>query len=695
MPFTPPFHYQWQNPRLCKTIYPFRLEKLRDFLLFYREIDLWRELRSQPVDPQVGEAIRRARQDLQDRLETARKLLPDTKQRLKNLDSMQRSFTQRPEVRQLAARRAALKEKQARKTKELRPLRSSVAWYQKRAEQHPEVLESPAYLHRLAQLAEVEAACRPLEDGLAQIAAEEQALRDQAGLGTYDADRQALLEAIREQEKHIAELQTGLGRLPELGPAGEVTPGACVRWMLLAYERELLELDHAGLVRAVLERFDAEPGRFPRWLQYMVLHFSGMRYKSAHGSWASPQDLLQELRLQEKKDWLQHAAPEELEAAAQQAVAELQTRLAGAQPGPARRIQARITSLNNPLTRKTALKNYYSEIIPAQVQALSDDQALEGLKDLREQIPGWAWKEIVSRTRLRLETQDENWDTLTPEELRERYSAESARWREIMNYWTRKDITAWRKKHELTRALVVTRAVCNEIAEHILHLRGLQPGAGLTAKPAWYLRLQKKAAVNPAAFPDPPYLRLPGQRTAADFKSGASILWLGWVDRPPNMWQITRALPELTTLPPVDTHGGWVYSSAGGVYTRFRQAAVAGPGGGSHRRPRPAKVKQWLRWTHEAIVVEVAEMADGKPWVLTFETGEIGLRRRPLAELLNNPYVYVGYAPDGTVNTELLDTMLERSRLLPGRALRAPVTEQLRGAPRGKSRVSKVVPPEG
>ncbi|MFN2153535.1 MAG: hypothetical protein ACK2T5_18175, partial [Anaerolineales bacterium] len=33
--------FQWQNPILCKSIYPMREEKLRDFLVFFNEIDLW------------------------------------------------------------------------------------------------------------------------------------------------------------------------------------------------------------------------------------------------------------------------------------------------------------------------------------------------------------------------------------------------------------------------------------------------------------------------------------------------------------------------------------------------------------------------------------------------------------------------------------------------------------------------------
>jgi hypothetical protein len=46
----------------------------------------------------------------------------------------------------------------------------------------------------------------------------------------------------------------------------------------------------------VYQRFKKEPKRYPLWLQYMVVHFSGMRYASAHSSWADPKDLLIRLR---------------------------------------------------------------------------------------------------------------------------------------------------------------------------------------------------------------------------------------------------------------------------------------------------------------------------------------------------------------------------------------------------------------
>ena len=74
------------------------------------------------------------------------------------------------------------------------------------------------------------------------------------------------------------------------------------------YYQWLEKKDHAELMNLVFERFFKEPERFPLWLQYMVVHFSGMRYASAHGSWANPRDMLLSLRtldLQEdfKKSW--------------------------------------------------------------------------------------------------------------------------------------------------------------------------------------------------------------------------------------------------------------------------------------------------------------------------------------------------------------------------------------------------------
>ena len=49
LPLPATYHFQWQNPILLKDIYPMRLQKLRDFLLFYKEADLWAEYKNKTI----------------------------------------------------------------------------------------------------------------------------------------------------------------------------------------------------------------------------------------------------------------------------------------------------------------------------------------------------------------------------------------------------------------------------------------------------------------------------------------------------------------------------------------------------------------------------------------------------------------------------------------------------------------------
>ena len=44
-----PMYFQWQNEFLCKTIYPMREPKLRDFLVYYMEIDLWKQYKDKDI----------------------------------------------------------------------------------------------------------------------------------------------------------------------------------------------------------------------------------------------------------------------------------------------------------------------------------------------------------------------------------------------------------------------------------------------------------------------------------------------------------------------------------------------------------------------------------------------------------------------------------------------------------------------
>ena len=103
--------------------------------------------------------------------------------------------------------------------------------------------------------------------------------------------------------------------------------------------------------------------------------------------------------------------------------------------------------------------------------------------EMKSTFPKWAWKEIVRFTPLRVtEVSDLDWEKLTPQEEEERNAQQSNDIRAVMDAWENYDPSAWRDEHGRTLELIVTRAVCNEAAEHCQHIRGHLPPGGLARK---------------------------------------------------------------------------------------------------------------------------------------------------------------------------------------------------------------------
>ncbi len=667
MASNPNIHYQWQNPTLRKTIYPFREKKLRDFLLYYYEIDLCKQMLTATVDPRLATELLNEVKRVETELSLAKVKKQETDAALKALQAKHRETLRSIKVRQLAQRKINLEVKISGLRSTKRRLEGQVDWYRQHAPEHP-------YYEKWSR--ELQEVIAPYEAAQAELATVMKEYNKE--LAPFETETQALRKQGEDLRTRIRELSDELKRFPKLDASGAVNSRAAVRWLVLKYERDLTAKTHEQLLADILQRFDAEPERFPKWLQYMVVHFSGMRYKSAHGSWADPKDLLEAIRMEEVRLQVQKALPVELEKASTQATAELQKVKLSAAPSEKRPIEIQLTSLSNPVTRKTALLKYETAQAVDEVQKLSNQEVLNALEARKEQIPPWAWKEIVSRTDLRLEeVKDENWEELTYQERQERWKYENESWRQIMDFWERKDITGWRKQHELSLSLVVTRAVCNEIAEHIQHLRGNKPGAGLTSKPVWYLNSQKKDPTNA-------YFKRP--TSAADFKTGASILWLGWVDRMPNPWQIARPLAGIELVPSTArptkvkkrkadqaSDPQWKYAGSSS-FTRSAQVQVARPVPGKKKvKMVNQPVSQFLRWTHEATVISVERMADGRDYVLTFETGQIGVILRPLSHLVNSWDVFVGYVPPAPFEPPGLDKMIDRASILPTLPKPAPL----------------------
>jgi hypothetical protein len=526
------------------------------------------------------------------------------------------------------------------------------------------------------------------------------------------AEIDSLLKSAQEKEANqqatLAQIEQILG-LPEkdqllsLVEVASVSVRDIVRGKVEDYQHSLSQKTHDQLLEDIVQKFLQEPDRYPLWLQYMVIHFSGMRYQSAHGSWADPKDLLSSLRIKAVENELKRAGEDAVNALSEQKYYTYQS--------PAKRVrtlpdngadQPKLPKLalttdtrwrdkiehhlkglhpSRTYSRRKALLDLRIDEENYEIEKLTEQQALDELEQLKDDLPTWMWKEIVRLTNLRLKkVKDAGWETLTPDEADDRYAREMWAYNEILNKWKRQHLTGWREEHDRSYKLVVTRAVCNEVAEHIQHLRGHTPPGGLTAKPEWYLRKERDPLLS--RFADKPYLTK--ALTSADFRPGASILWLRWVNSEPNAWRITRPLTLKNgegLLPREVDSSGWLGQTGnnGNAFMRTANVTLVDEKG----QPTQKKETQWLRWIHEATVVEVAETADG-PTVLTFETAlpyedrrqsTIGIFKHMASNLryfvtqnvMNGSFV--GYIPEGDLPYPNLKEMLDWNRILRKKAL--------------------------
>ncbi|MGW8225739.1 MAG: LuxR C-terminal-related transcriptional regulator [Anaerolineales bacterium] len=658
---SPTYYFQWQNPVLEKTIYPFRDKKLKDFLLYFKEVDLWKSAENKPVDAKVSSALVRERTKVKAQLVRAKLQQEKVAKDLKALEQKNRQTASSQEVRKLVYERANLESKLASQKAKMNTVKRRVEWYTQFAPDHP-YFEKYRQEYALEQIS--------FDKLNNELKANENAYN--AIMGGFISEAKALNEKSEKLKANIQELTEQSKKLPSVDKNGEVSARAAVRWEVLQYEEQLAQKDQRELLQEILDKFDQDPQRFPIWLRYMVVHFSGMRYQSAHGSWADPKDLLESLKVEDLTQNIRALPKDELDKEVAKELDNLEkVKKTTQDKQELAKLERSIRLLNNQYQPQQVkgLLELQIERAQKEIQDMTENDVLDNLEAKKKQFPDWVWKEIASRTQLRLEVTDENWETLTKEETQRRWAWENNKWRGIMDAWERKDITGWRKQHERSLSLIVSRAVCNEVAEHIQHLRGLIPAGGLTSKPVWYLNNQKE---NPGEA----YFIRP--QTTDDLKCGASILFLGWVTKEPNAWQIAHPLSGADVLPEsaktstvnrrdiVKGKGDtWKYRIDGNKFIRTSQPFI-------NKVVNPPKVKtvkgpvikEWLRWTHEATVVGVVEMTDGN-YVMTFETGQIGVNLRPLSQILNRWDIFVGYIPEAAADPARLEGMLDVKKILP------------------------------
>lgn len=157
--------------------------------------------------------------------------------------------------------------------------------------------------------------------------------------------------AIKDLSPRAHRLKADLDYLPS--PKGVSAKSLARKWAAYRYSKlddQGNDLDHDALLARVVARFDSDPNfqRYPKWLRYMVFHFSGMRYQSAHGSYAPATDVIKRLKHDEVVSHTSAEKESDVATQSADAIKELEAELATTNKSNAKRrlaIQSRLTSL--------------------------------------------------------------------------------------------------------------------------------------------------------------------------------------------------------------------------------------------------------------------------------------------------------------------------------------------------------------
>ncbi len=687
---TAAYNFQWQNPVLLKDIYPMRLQKLRDFLIFYKEADLWAQYKDKDIATLAAEV-----KAYDDGMDLAR--ITEFK-KYTNL----KTYFMTKDVRSLFLKYKPIEEEamaQIQKNHDLfitswpKDIRGERSFIRMRMDSLKTQLgflrDRIRFLQRRLEGMPADHPSRPKDEAeynlkngsaLPMLLEEMEKLR-QFDV-TYDKVEGPKLEWYKLTKADPNYAVTEEEFLLKYDPKTPVTIKDIVRFKVEQYAKSLEGKDQYMLLEDIRARFAREPKRFPVWLQYMVIHFSGMRYKSAHGSWADPKDLLVRLRLDEVKKAQSALSDADVAAQCAQKIAQYE----GADPNKPALAKAadkqwkdkialhmQGVKANGPKSKRIGLEGLTAEEVKYEFMTMTTDQALAKLEAMKDKLPAWAWKWIVMLTSLRVNhVTAPGWETFTAEEDKVRFADPLY---PLFSKWATDNTGMWRPEHGRTQEIIVTRAVCNETAEHAQHIRGHLPPGGLTDNAARYVKLA--AEKTPGCYFIKP-------TEAKHYTQGASIFWLRYVNSEPSVWQIPKATQDENGngLVPAEFMGKrptpkagknapppvvpWTYKGL----TRTRTTIDA--------NKQKSTQNQWLRWIHEATVIEVTDTADGT-YVYTFETSLpddfagtscLGIFRNTLRWNLddgtedNYNRSFVGYVPEGQVPTENLKPLMDWNRII-------------------------------
>lgn len=732
--------FPWQNPVLRKEAYPYREEKLRDFLTTYMKIDLWDELSKSKIDADLAEdvlgqpglaanhtggvdqelvfqhvaqeimteksQVKNELDALEKKKKQKQKEFNQIKKQVKSHRKTKSKIDKQKPIKDLR-RKIYLFESKKKKLLEKMPSQSTINWYEKRKNQKPDEYNRfwQKNLSYQIELEKYDAEIQKLNQQYNQDHLIQQYQKKLEKLENTQKTATEALQEVNKKNKLVKKQSRNLGsfkvrkkkssRSVKANPQYSISAGTVVRWLLQQYEESLKAKGHKELLTMVIERFKADPARYPKELQYMVIHFSGIRYGIASATWSSPTRLLNLLKKRELKEKLSAQSEAEIAAAAKIAVAELEKEYKSLQnkkqAGVLKRkdkkklgkTKERLRQLKGPeamiakltkndlaredlfksrKSRREVLLTFQAEEAIQNIKNLTDEETLGLLNALQNEkwMPEWVWREIVRNTRLRWNVTDPKWRTMSKADKAE-YSSQdpvNREWRGILEVW-KKNRHDWRDKVTAESALLHSQLVCNEVSEYLQAARGIAIKPGLRSQVEWYERMSKISGFQS---------RLKQAPAKTDFQPGTSIFFMKWDDEGSSKMtekRVVKYAPHLKFTTPggkiINPHqshyelekGGWTYhvSDFKGqkAYLRTVLPPVSTEGGieitdmATDPNTDPHVRKQWLRWHHVTTVVEVPEK--GSDRVIVFDTGNIGIKERSLKKLVKNPYIFVGYTP--------------------------------------------------
>ncbi|NOH01591.1 MAG: hypothetical protein HND47_06305 [Chloroflexi bacterium] len=541
------YNFQWQNPQLLKDIYPMRLQKLRDFLVFYKEADLWAEYKNKDISTLAADVAEYEKGMDNTRAAEFKKystlknyfLTKDVSGffvKYKPIEPEAMALIQKNHDLFIASWPKDVRGERAFIQSRIESFKTQLGFLRDRIRYLQRQLEGMTPEHPNRSKVEAEYKLKN-ESALPMVLEEMEKLRQFEE--TYDKLETPKLEWYKLTKADPNYKTTEEEFLVGYDPKTPVTVKDIVRLKVEQYAKTLEGKDQYQLLADIRARFEKEPKRFPLWLQYMIVHFSGMRYKSAHGSWADPKDLLVRLRLADLQKEQLALSDADVAAKCQEKIAQYEGAAAN-KPGLAKTtekawkdkvaLHMQSVKANGPKTKRAGLAALTAEEVRYEYMTMTTDQALVKLEAMKSQLPAWAWKWIVMLTPLRVNhVTAEGWETFTPEEDKIRF-ADTALY-PIFSKWAADNTGMWRPEHGLSQEIIVTRAVCNETAEHIQHIRGHLPPGGLTDNAARYVKLAAEKA--PGAYFIKP-------TSAEHYTQGASIFWLRYVNSEPSQWQVPK-----------------------------------------------------------------------------------------------------------------------------------------------------------